>query len=313
MRKDNPNEMVFLNALNAVINYGTRRYTRNGITQAIFAYQMRFQMSDGFPAMTTKFLPFEVIKGEKLWLLDGGEETGGRLSLAKLNEFIGKPADARNIWSKDQARFASQGKAQFTGDCGVIYGSQWRFWPDGKGGTVDQVTKVIEQLRNDPYSRYHIVTAWNPAALGDMCLPPCHMKIQFFVRPSKRRDKKMYLDLSMDQRSCDMFLGEPFNIASYAILLHMVAQCVDMVPGELVIQLEDCHIYLAGYKDDKFGGKVEWHRGHMKQVIEQLSRTPLAAPRLELNPNVKELDDFTMKDIQLVGYKSHEKIPAEML
>jgi thymidylate synthase len=305
--------MVFLNALQAVVTNGTRRYTRNGVTQAIFAYLMRFQMSDGFPAVTSKFIPFEVVKGEDLWFFDAGKETGGRLSLAKLNEFIGKPSNARNIWSKDQARFASQGKAKFTGDCGVIYGSQWRFWHDSNGGTVDQVAKVIDQLRNDPFSRYHIITAWNPGAIGDMCLPPCHMKMQFFVRPSKRRDKKMYLDLSMDQRSCDMFLGVPFNIASYAIILHMVAQCVDMVPGELIMLLEDCHIYLAGYKEDKFGGKVEWHRGHMSQVQEQLSRTPYRAPRLELNPNVKEIDDFTMDDIHLIGYKSHEKISAEML
>jgi thymidylate synthase len=269
---------------------------------------MRFDMQQGFPATTTKYLASNVVFAENLWFLDAGKETGGRLSLAKLNEYLGKPATSKNIWTKDQARFAAAGKAQFEGDCGRIYGAQWRNWRTADGKQVDQIAKVITQLKDDPFSRYHIVTAWNPGEISDMCLPPCHMKMQFFVRP--KNEGGMYLDLSMDQRSCDMFLGVPFNIAGYALLLHMIAQCVDMTPGELVITLEDCHIYLGGY-DDK--GAPDYSRGHLNQVNEQLSREPFRAPTLLLNPSVKDIDTFTMDDIKLVDYRSHEKIPAEML
>jgi thymidylate synthase len=305
----NPNEHQYLLALRKTRDHGTRRFTRNGVTTAVLAHQMRFVLEKGFPIGTTKFLPFVLIKAEKLWFLDAGKETGGRLSIAKLNSYLEKPADAKNIWTMDQARFASQGKAQFEGDCGVIYGSQWRAWKTPDGRSIDQLAEVIQKLKTDPFGRYHIVTAWNPGALHDMCLPPCHMKMQFFVRPSHRRDKKMYLDLSMDQRSCDMFLGVPFNIASYALLIHMVAQCVDMIPGELVITLEDCHIYLAGIKD----GKPVWKDGHLRQVNKQLERKPNKAPTLWLNPDIKNIDDFTMDDIKLVGYKSQEKLPAKLL
>lgn len=306
----NPNEQVFLLALQVTKDRGSRRTTRNGVTTAILAHQMRFNLQLGFPAITTKFLAFEVVKAENIWFIDGGKDTDGRLSTKKLNELLGKEASARNIWTHDQTRFAELGKAKFEGDCGRIYGAQWRDWRTNDGQHVDQLAKVIKQLQGDPFSRYHIVNAWNPGEVGDMCLPPCHMKIQFFVRPSKRRDKKMYLDLSMNQRSCDMFLGVPFNIASYALLVHMVAQCVGMVPGELVITLEDCHIYLAGLDTS---GKPIWSKGHLKQVNQQLSRKPFKAAKLWLNPEVKDIDAFTMDDIKLIGYRSHEKIQATLL
>lgn len=312
----NHNELQFLNALRAAL-CGSRRTTRNGVTSAILAHQMRFDLQKGFPAVTTKFLAFEVVKAENLWFLDGGKDTGGRLSLAKLNEYLGKPADARNIWTHDQARFASQGKAQFPGDCGRIYGAQWRGWrkpsnnPNHEVATVDQIKELIKRLQDDPFSRYHIVNAWNPGEVDDMCLPPCHMKFQMFVRPSRRKDKKYYLDLSMDQRSCDMFLGVPFNIASYALLVHMIAQCVDMIPGELVITLEDCHVYLAALEGPN--KKPNYNRGHRKQVLEQLSKKPLKAPRLWLNPDIMDIDSFTMNDIRLEGYQHLGKITAEML
>ncbi len=306
----NSNENVFLYALHITQNHGSRRKTRNGVTIAILAHQMRFNLQHGFPAVTTKALAFEVVKAENLWFLDAGKETGGRLSIAKLNEFLGKEPPARNIWTHDQTRFAEAGKATFIGDCGRIYGAQWRDWRTNDGRHVDQLKNVMKQLKEDPFSRYHIVNAWNPSEIHDMCLPPCHMKMQFFVRPSRRRDKKMYLDLSMGQRSADLFLGVPFNIASYALLIHMIAQCVDMIPGELVITLEDCHIYLAGL--DR-AGKPIWSKGHSKQVKEQLSRTPFEAPKLWLNPEVKDIDAFTMDDIKLIGYRSHEKIQAELL
>lgn len=306
----NPNEQIFLNALRNVKQHGSRRETRNGITDAILAHQMRFDMRKGFPVLTTKFIPFRLVTAENLWFLDAGKETSGRLSLQKFNEFIGKPADAKNIWTMDQARFAADGKAQFSGDCGRIYGAQWRDWTSPDGTKTDQIAKVIKQLKGDPFSRYHVVNAWNPGEVNDMCLPPCHMKFQFFVRPSMRRDKKMYLDISMGQRSCDLFLGVPFNIAGYALILHMIAQCVDMVPGELVMTLEDCHIYRAGYDKD---GNPDKSKDHMKAVNKQLANEPLKAPKLWLNPEIKDIDAFTMNDIKLLDYTSHEKIPADLL
>ena len=306
----NHNELQYLYALAETCHFGTRRTGRNGVTTAIFAHQMRFDLQKGFPALTTKFLAFETVKAENLWFLDAGRDTEWRLSIKKFNEYLGRVSDAKNIWTMDQERFASQKKARFDGDCGRIYGAQWRNWKGPYGETIDQIAKVIQQLKDDPFSRYHVVTAWNPGELHDMCLPPCHMKMQFFVRPNKRRDKKMYLDLSMDQRSCDMFLGVPFNIAGYALLTHMIAQCVGMLPGELVITLNDCHIYLAGLDGE---GKPIWSKGHLKAVTKQLSRKPFKTPKLWLNPDIRDIDSFTMNDIKLIGYRSHEKIPASLL
>lgn len=306
----NSNEDAYLRALQATKN-GSRRKTRNGVTVAIFAHQMRFDLQKGFPILTTKYIPFSLVVAELLWFLDAGRKTNYRLSIKKLNQILGKPDSARNIWTMDQARFALEGKTQFEGDCGRIYGAQWRNWQTSKGTSIDQLSKVIEQIKTDPFSRYHIVNAWNPGEIGDMCLPPCHMKMQFFVRPNRRTDKRMYLDLSMDQRSCDMFLGVPFNIASYALLCHIIARCVGMVPGELIITLEDCHIYLAGL--NKVTHKAESYRGHLEQINQQLSRVPFKGPRLYLNPKIRGIDDFKMDDIKLIGYESHEKIPAELL
>lgn len=291
---NNPNETKYLDALFSVLKNGDRRTTRNGNTYAIFAKQMRFDLRKGFPAVTTKKLNFISVVAELLWFIDGGKETDGRLSLKKLNQIQSKEDGANNIWTHDQTRFANNGKAQFDGDCGVIYGSQWRnFNGEGK----DQLADVISALKKDPFSRYHIITAWNPIKLQDMCLPPCHMKMQFFARQSHRQDKKMYLDLAMDQRSCDMFLGVPFNIASYALLLHMVAQCTDMIPGELIITLNDCHIYSK----------------HLKQVRKQLNRNTYKAPKLWVNPKIKNIDKFTMNDFALIDYKHHDAIKAPLL
>ena len=294
---NNPNEAEYLNALNDILVHGDVRKTRNGTTRAIFARQVRFKMDKGFPVPSTKQLAFKSVLAELLWFIDGGKDSPvpGRLSIGTLNRLMGLPEDAYNpMWSHDQQRFAAAGKALFPGDCGVIYGSQWRnFNGEGK----DQLAEVIAALEKDPFSRYHIITSWNPLKTGDMCLPPCHMKMQFFVRHSRRKDGKLYLCIAMDQRSCDMFLGVPFNIASYALLLHMVAQCVGMIPDELIITLNDCHIYSA----------------HLKSVRTQLAGSTYEAPKLEFSPRLKTIDDFHMGDVRLVGYKHQGRIKARLL
>lgn len=323
------NEISFLQALTETLNVGNERHTRNGLTKAIFAYQMRFNLQEGFPLVTTKKLNWKSIVAELLWFIDAGKETRYRLSLQKLNEIQGKPLDAPNIWSLNQSQFAAKDKAQFEGDCGRIYGAQWRNWKyqkwhlpyesmhsDDQGTmmpgyssdeNIDQLANVINQLKNDPYSRYHVINAWNPGEIDDMCLPPCHMKMQFFVR---QEGLFKYLDLSMDQRSCDMFLGVPFNIASYALLLHMVAQCVGMLPGELVVTLNDCHIYLA---DIKTNGQLDYEKGHKPQVELQLSRPPYDSPSIKLNPLITNIDDFTMNDIEILNYQHHAFIKGDLL
>ncbi len=293
---NNPNEAQYLEALHDTLMYGDVRETRNGNTRAIFARHMRFNLSDGFPAPSTKQLAFTSVLAELIWFIEGGKDSPipYRLSIGRLNQLMGLPEDAHNpMWSHDQKRFVASGKEQFPGDCGVIYGSQWRNF-NGKG--VDQLTAVIEALKKDSFSRYHVITAWNPLEMGNMCLPPCHMKMQFFVRHSRRKDGKRYLCIAMDQRSCDMFLGVPFNIASYAILVHIIAQCVGMLPGELIITLNDCHIYSS----------------HLKQVRKQLERDTYVAPKLWVNPEIKCIDDFGMNDVKLIDYKHQGRIQAKL-
>ena len=294
---NNPNEAEYLNALRDILAWGDQRKTRNGTTRAIFARQVRFKMAKGFPAPSTKQLAFKSVLAELLWFIEAGKGSPipYRLSIGRLNQLMGLAEDAYNpMWSHDQQRFAAAGKALFPGDCGVIYGSQWRnFNGEGK----DQLAEVIAALKKDPFSRYHVITAWNPLKTGDMCLPPCHMKMQFFVRHSRRRDGKLYLCIAMDQRSCDMFLGVPFNIASYALLLHMVAQCVGMIADELIITLNDCHIYSA----------------HLRPVRRQLARSTYEAPKLELSPEPKSIDDFRMGDVRLTDYKHQGRIKAKLL
>ncbi|MDP2665628.1 MAG: thymidylate synthase [bacterium] len=294
---NNPNEEEYLNALCDILAWGDVRKTRNGYTRAIFARQVRFKMEKGFPAPSTKQLAFKSVLAELIWFIEAGKDSPVpyRLSIGRLNQLMGLPEDANNpLWSHDQQGFAAAGKALFPGDCGVIYGSQWRNF---NGERKDQLAEVIAALKKDPFSRYHVITAWNPLKTGDMCLPPCHMKIQFFVRHSRRKDKKLYLCIAMDQRSCDMFLGVPFNIASYALLLHMVAQCVDMIPDELIITLNDCHIYSA----------------HLKPVRTQLARSTYKAPKLEFSPRLKNINDFHMGDVRLTSYKHQGRIKAKLL
>ena len=264
---------------------GVDREGRNGSTRALFAIQMRFNMADGFPAVTTKKLAFKAVKSELLWFLDmKGKDRASDEELKALNQ------SERTIWTDNAEADYWKPKSQFPGDLGRVYGIQWRGWKTPDGKIIDQVADLIEKIKKSPYDRRLIVTAWNPGELSDMALPPCHMFFQCFVANGK-------LSLHMTQRSCDMFLGVPFNIASYSLLLHMLAQVTGLEAGECILTLQDAHIY----------------HEHFDAVKEQLSREPFALPTLKLNPGVKSIDDFKMEDIELVNYQSHPSIKAKMI
>lgn len=274
-------EKAYLDLLRKVMDEGVDRDDRTGTgTRALFGQTMRFRMEDGFPALTTKKLAWKAVKSELLWFLEG---TGDENRLKELN------ASDKTIWSANADAPYWRDKAQFPGDLGRVYGVQWRHWKRPDGTEVDQIAEAIETIRKDPNSRRIIVTAWNPGELDLMALPPCHMFMQFFVADGK-------LSLFMHQRSCDMFLGVPFNIASYSLLLHMVAQVTGLTPHEFVHSLGDTHIY----------------KNHFDAVKEQLARDPYPAPKLRLNPAVKDIGGFTMEDIELEGYESHPTIKAPM-
>lgn len=267
-----------LELLKDVFENGVDKPSRTGIdTRNVFGRQMRFDMADGFPAVTTKKLAFESLKAELLWFLSGSSDVK---ELQKLGSHIWDANAEADYWKP---------KARFEGDLGRIYGVQWRSWMKPDGTSLDQLAHIIEQIKTKPYDRRLIVSAWNPGELDQMALPPCHVLFQFFVSNGK-------LSLSMYQRSCDMFLGVPFNIASYSLLLHMISQVTGLQPGEFVHFLGDTHIY----------------HNHFDQVQEQLSRKPFPLPTLWLNPQVKDIDQFTMEDIKLVDYQYHPPIKAQM-
>jgi thymidylate synthase len=274
-------EQPYLDILSEVLEHGTDRGDRTGVgTRALFGRTMRFDLSEGFPAVTTKKLAFKAVKSELLWFLEGSMDDN------RLKELNGSE---KTIWTANGDADYWKPKAKHPGDLGRVYGAQWRSWQKPDGDTVDQIAEVVEEIRKNPTSRRLIVTAWNPGELDQMALPPCHMFFQFYVADGK-------LSLFMHQRSCDMFLGVPFNIASYSLLLHMVAQVTGYQPGEFIHSLGDTHIY----------------SNHFDAVREQLARAPFPAPTLWLNPEVKDINGFTMDDVRLEGYESHAAIKAPM-
>lgn len=249
----------YLQLLRHIMEEGTDKNDRTGTgTRSVFGYQMRFDLSEGFPLLTTKKLHLKSIIHELLWFLKGDT------NVKYLQD------NGVRIWNE---------WADENGDLGHVYGYQWRSWPDYNGGFIDQITEAVETIKKNPDSRRIIVSAWNVADLPDMKLPPCHALFQFYVADGR-------LSLQLYQRSADCFLGVPFNIASYALLLMMVAQVTGLKPGEFIHTLGDAHIY----------------RNHFSQVEEQLSREPRKLPRMVLNPDVKDIFGFTYDDFRLEDY-----------
>ena len=275
----------YIDALKYILEKGALKHdrTRTG-TKAVFGMQFRYAMKDGFPLVTTKKMPWKSIASELLWFIEGSSD---ERRLAELLHGTRDP-EKQTIWTLNANADYWKPKAKFPGDLGRVYGVQWRHWRSPEG-EIDQLGNAIELIKKDPASRRIIVNAWNPSELDQMALPPCHTFFHFFVAHGK-------LSLQMYQRSCDMLLGVPFNIASYSLLLHMVAQVTGLKPGEFVHTLGDAHIY----------------QNHFEQLREQLSREPFPLPSLWLNPSVKSIDDFKMDDIRIDNYQSHPAIKAPM-
>ena len=259
----------YLDLLKRIKEEGVTKGDRTGTgTMSVFGHQMRFNLAEGFPLLTTKKLHLKSIIHELLWFLKG--DTNVRY----LQE------NGVRIWNE---------WADENGELGPVYGHQWRSWSDNKGGTIDQIANVIEQIKNNPDSRRLIVTAWNPADVEHMALPPCHCFFQFYVAEGK-------LSLQLYQRSADTFLGVPFNIASYALLLMMVAQVTNLQLGDFVYTTGDTHLYL----------------NHLEQADLQLTRTPRALPKMRLNPDVKSIFDFKYEDFTLEDYNPYDHIKAQV-
>ena len=257
----------YLDLCQRVLNEGTEKHDRTGTgTISVFGHQMRFNLEEGFPLLTTKKLHLKSIIYELLWFLKGDtnvkylQDHGVRIW---------------NEWADEH------------GELGPVYGHQWRSWPDYQGGHIDQITQLVEQIKKNPDSRRHIVSAWNVAEVNNMALPPCHTLFQFYVADGR-------LSLQLYQRSADIFLGVPFNIASYALLLMMMAQVTGLKVGDFVHTFGDAHIYL----------------NHIEQVKLQLTRDPRPLPKMLINPEVKDLFDFKFEDFQLIDYDPHPHIPG---
>jgi thymidylate synthase len=257
----------YLDLMQTILDKGVRKEDRTGTgTLSIFGYQMRFDLAAGFPAVTSKKLHLRSIIYELLWFLQG---------------------DSNVKYLQDHGVTIWDEWADEKGDLGPVYGYQWRSWPVADGRSIDQIAQLIHRLQTNPDSRRHIVSAWNPADVDQMALPPCHTLFQFYVSNGR-------LSCQLYQRSADVFLGVPFNIASYALLTLMVAQVVGLQPGEFVHTFGDAHLYL----------------NHLEQTRLQLARPPYPLPRLELNPNVTSIFDFQYEDFTLLNYQSHPAIKA---
>ncbi|GGL26752.1 thymidylate synthase [Phycicoccus endophyticus] len=262
----------YLDLLDHVASHGVRKSDRTGTgTRSVFGYQMRFDLTAGFPVLTTKRLHLRSIIGELLWFLRG---------------------DTNVRWLQERGITIWDEWADEHGDLGPVYGHQWRSWPTPDGRTVDQIAAVLESLRTNPDSRRHLVSAWNVAEVEAMALPPCHTMFQFYVRPADDGGPA-HLDCQLYQRSADVFLGVPFNIASYALLTMMVAQQTDLRPGELVHTLGDAHLYL----------------NHLEQAALQRSREPGPLPTMRITPR-ESIDAYELEDFELVGYEAHPSIKA---
>ena len=297
----------YLNALKQVLEQGEIKDDRTGVgTISYFGMQQRYDLSKSFPAVTTKKLAWRACVGELLWMIEG---SGDERRLAEITH--GTRDGRTTIWTPNALAPYWKPKAKFEGDLGRVYGVQWRHWRTpvehkkesfkndsgswfNRGSILhvqetDQLVNLIAGIKKDPSGRRHILSAWNPGELDDMALPPCHAFAQFYVNNNK-------LSCQMYQRSCDLFLGVPFNIASYSLLTALIAQVCDLDVGEFVHVLGDAHIYL----------------NHVEQVKEQLNREPLPAPQLVLNKDIRDITKFTIADIRLDGYTSHDAIRAEM-
>jgi thymidylate synthase len=287
-------DQTYTNALFEILETGEHRPDRTGVgTIGLFGMTLKFDLTKGFPAITTKKLAWRAVVSELLWFISGsGDER-------KLKEILHGDAtsDKKTIWSENESADYWQRRKKFNGDLGRVYGVQWRSWRAPVFGSnrmgvkhIDQLVDLINNIKKDPYSRRHILNSWNPGELELMALPPCHMMAQFYVSTDNRLSCQMY------QRSADMFLGVPFNIASYALLTHMIAQVCGLDVGTLTICIGDAHIY----------------ENHIDQVKEQIRRKPFTLPKLVLNPAIDNIVDFTMDDIGLEDYQSHDAIKAPM-
>ena len=291
--------------LQHILENGTKKEDRTGTgTISVFGYQMRFDLKEGFPLVTTKKLHLKSIVHELLWFIAGDTNI----------QYLCK--NGCNIWNdwpfaKYQKCDAYQGEtmkefaakiaadddfAKQYGELGPVYGYQWRHWPDGNGGEIDQLSNLIHNLKNNPDSRRHIISAWNVADIEEMTLPPCHSLFQFYVTPTLKGDKNGKLSCQLYQRSADAFLGVPFNIASYAIFTMMIAQVCNLELGDFVHTFGDAHIY----------------SNHIEQVQLQLSREPYPLPQLKINPDITSIFDFKYEDFELINYQSHPHIKGEV-
>lgn len=273
-------EQQYLNLLNDIMLRGIDTDDRTGVgSRSIFGVQLRHDLSTGFPALTTKRLAWQAVVGELLWFIEGSSD------IRRLSELTHGVPDRTTIWHANALAPNWLLNAKFPGDAGRIYGVQWRRWQGAQGAEIDQLAQLIDGIKQNPASRRHILTAWQPAELDQMCLPPCHTLSQFWVRQGR-------LSCQLYQRSADLPLGIPFNIASYSLLTHMIAQVCDLEVGEFIHVIGDAHIY-----HNQFDG-----------VQEQMTRNPYSLPTLWINPEVTSLWDFKPSDFALVDYQHHPAI-----